>query len=558
MDASSARYDFDCIVIGSGFGGAVTACRLAEGNRRVLVLERGDSYPPGSFPRTPLATSTNVWDPKQRLYGMFDIWSFRKFEAIVSSGLGGGSLIYANVMLRKPEAWFRGDGAASESWPLDYADLEGCYEKAERVLGATPYPYAERTAKSRQLRDAAPAAGLTWQPAPLAVSFSPPGQPLGLQIGRPGDNLHQVPRTTCRLCGECDVGCNSGSKNSTDLTYLSTAWRHHATIKTLHEVRLIKPIDGQGPGYEVVARRHRPPKERWCRDGEATPPERVSFTARTVVVAAGALGSTYLLLRNRARLPDLSTRLGTQFCCNGDYLGFIRAPKARVFDASRAPVITSYLTTTDRGTGEPAASAGIGRDFVIQDGGYPVLADWFSESLGIRPVGRVLQVAWTLLQARLTSSPRTEISGRLAEIVGDSRRSRGVVPLLGMGRDVPGGQMQLRDDSLDISWKQAYSDPVFRSIRSSMVALASSLGGGFYDGPSSMFSRLLTVHPLGGAPMGADVDHGVVDSYGEVFNYPGLFVVDGSVMPGPVGVNPALTIAALAERFSARVLERSA
>src|SRR3954468_3768469 len=99
MDASSGRYDFDCIVIGSGFGGAVTACRMAEAGRSVLVLERGDRYPPGKFPRTPLATSTNVWDPSQRLYGMFDIWSFRKFEAIVSSGLGGGSLIYANVLL---------------------------------------------------------------------------------------------------------------------------------------------------------------------------------------------------------------------------------------------------------------------------------------------------------------------------------------------------------------------------------------------------------------------------------------------------------------------------
>lgn len=106
MRASPCGYDFDCIVIGSGFGGAVMACRLAESGRRVLVLERGERYPPGSFPRTPLATSTNVWDPKQRLYGLYDMWSFRKFDAIVSAGLGGGSLIYANVMLRKPEAWF--------------------------------------------------------------------------------------------------------------------------------------------------------------------------------------------------------------------------------------------------------------------------------------------------------------------------------------------------------------------------------------------------------------------------------------------------------------------
>src|SRR4051812_19378299 len=118
--------EFDCIVIGSGFGGSAVACRVAEQGRSVLVLERGQPYPPGSFPRTPLEMSTNFWDPSQTLYGLFDIWSFRRFDAVVSSGLGGGSLIYANVLLRKPEAWFVRDVAGSEAgeyWPLEYAEL---------------------------------------------------------------------------------------------------------------------------------------------------------------------------------------------------------------------------------------------------------------------------------------------------------------------------------------------------------------------------------------------------------------------------------------------------
>lgn len=553
MGASPCSYDFDCIVIGSGFGGAVMACRLAEAGRRVLVLERGERYPPGSFPRTPLATSTNVWDPKQRLYGLYDMWSFRKFDAIVSAGLGGGSLIYANVMLRKPEAWFarEADGPASEFWPIGYDDLDECYSKAEHVFGVTTYPYTDSTAKTRQFRDATESAGLKWRPAPLAVSFSPPGRPLGVEVESGAGNLHQVPRTTCRMCGECDVGCNSGSKNTTDLTYLSTAWRHGARIETLHEVRQIRPI--AGGGYEVVARRHQPPEPRWERGGDAVP-EVVTFNARTVVVSAGALGSTYLLLRNRPRLPDMSPRLGSKFCGNGDYLGIISARRS-VFDASRAPVITGYLAGDDA---DPSGGTAPSRGYVIQDGGYPVLTDWLNESLGIRPVGRVVQAAWTILRARLTNASRTEISARMSQVVGESRRSRSVVPMLGMGRDLPGGEMSLLGGDLDISWKQAFSDPVFRPIKDSMVAVAKAMGGRFHEGPSSLLSRMISVHPLGGAPMGVDVDHGVVDSYGEVFNYPGLFVADGAVMPGPVGVNPALTIAALAERFSTRVLERSA
>lgn len=552
--------DFDCIVIGSGFGGAAMACRLAEAGRRVLVLERGDRYPPGSFPRTPLASSTNVWDPSRRFYGMYDIWSFRRFEAIVCAGLGGGSLIYANVLLRKPEAWFprEADGEGSEFWPLGYADLEECYGKAEQMLGVTGYPNSDTTAKTRLFRDTAAAAGLEWRPAPLGVSFSPPGQPLGLPVDKPGDNLHGVTRTTCRLCGECDVGCNSGSKNTTDLTYLSSAWRHQARIETLHEVRQIRPLSDGRVGYEVLARRHHPPKQRWDRSGEAAPPDHVRFAARTVVVSAGTLGSTYLLLRNRPRLPELSRRVGSKFSGNGDYLGFIGAPGRGVFDSSRAPVITGYLAQPGQGPESLALSTRPTRGYIIQDGGYPVLAEWLSETLGVKPIGRLAQALWTIARARLTNSPRTEISGRLSELIGDSRRSRDMVPMLGMGRDLPGGQMRLRDGYLDIGWQQAFSQPVFGPLKDAMVAVAEAMGGRYHDGPSSLLSRMITVHPLGGAPMGVDADHGVVDSHGEVYGYPGLFVADGSVLPGPAGVNPALTIAALAERFSTRVLERTA
>jgi cholesterol oxidase len=560
MVGTQVSYDYDCIVVGSGFGASAVACRVAEGGRRVLVLERGDRYPPGTFPRTTLGSSTNVWDPSAGLFGLFDIWSFRKFEAVVSSGLGGGSLIYANVMLRKPAEWFVQEttGEHAEYWPVTAADLDESYRRAEEMLGVTPYPYVDTTTKAREFRDAAQRADLAWRVAPLAVSFSPPGEPPGMPLGQCSDNLHGVPRTTCRLCGECDIGCNYGSKNTTDLTYLSVAARHEAEVRVLHEVRQIRQLpDGQA-GYRVTAVQHAIPEPRWDRTGPPSIPEPRAFTARTVVLGAGSLGSSYLLLRNRVFLPRLSSRLGTKFCGNGDYLGFVSSGETRVLNSTSGPVITSYIYGLDDLDGAVADAADPGeRGFIVQEGGYPTVADWLSEFLGLRPVSRVAKVLTQLARARLTDTPRTEISALLSEAIGDARRSRGILPMLGMGRDLPGGRMTLRDGYLQISWNTQYSRRVFRRIQAAMRQVAEQLDGRFLQGPSSLLSRMVTVHPLGGVPMGVDANHGVVDSYGEVFGYPGLFVSDGSVMPGPVGVNPSLTIAALGERFSERVLDRT-
>ncbi len=558
MASTQVAYDYDCVVIGSGFGASAVACRVAEGGKSVLVLERGDRYPPGTFPRTTLGSSTNVWDPSAGLFGLFDIWSFRKFEAVVSSGLGGGSLIYANVMLRKPTEWFaqETEGDDAEFWPVTAAQLEGPYQRAEAMLGVTPYPYVGTTTKTREFRDAARRAGLAWQEAPLAVSFSEPGAPSGMPLGDRSDNLHGVPRTTCRLCGECDVGCNYGSKNTTDLTYLSVAAQHQATVRVLHEVRQIRPLPDGQRGYRVTAVQHAIPEPRWDRTGPPSIPEPHTYTARTVVLGAGALGSSYLLLRNRIFLPHLSSRLGTRFCGNGDYLGFVSSGETRVLDSTHGPVITSFIYGGDDLDAGGSGAVPGRRGFVLQDGGYPAVADWLSEFLGLKPVGRVAKVATQFARARLTNTPRTQISALMSQAIGDARRSRGILPMLGMGRDLPGGVMILRDGYLQISWNTHYSQRVFHRIQTAMREVAVQLDGRFLRGPSTLVSRMVTVHPLGGIPMGVDIDHGVVDSYGEVFGYSGLFVSDGSVMPGPVGVNPSLTIAALGERFSEKVLDR--
>lgn len=535
------RFEFDCIVIGSGFGGSVMAHELAERGHRVLVLERGKAYPPGGFPRTPLGNSTNVWDPSEDLYGLFDLWSFKQFHAIVSSGLGGGSLIYANVMMRKPPHWF------DNAWPVTPAELAPHYDAVEEMLDVTDYPYVEATLKTAAMRRAAAQADLPWAPAPLAVSFSGADKPLGLPIGNRKRNIHLAPRTSCIQCGQCDAGCNSGSKNSMDHTYLSSrALRRHATIEKLHEVRIVRPVNG---GYQVRGYVHQPPDPEWDRRRPPPPREEFDFRARCVVLAAGSLGSTFLLLRNRANLPLLSRQLGTRFSGNGDYLGLLRTRPERVLESSRGPVITGYFPHGIN-PGDPTDGQ---RGHVVQDGGYPVLGDWLYELIRPNTIKRLAKLGAAQLRAQWTGTSRARVSALVADAIGDSTHSRGLVPLLGMGQDVANGTMTLRNGELAVTWDEASTRETFEAIEATMSRVAEGLDAKFLKVRSSGLSRRITVHPLGGVPMATSIADGVVDPYGEVFGYPGLFVADGSVVPGPVGVNPALTIAALAHRFSDRV-----
>src|SRR5438067_2331546 len=200
---NGAQDHFDAVVVGSGFGGSVTAFRLAEAGQRVCLLERGRPYPPGSFPRSPAAMSRNFWDPSEGLYGMFDVWSFSGIDALVSSGLGGGSLIYANVMLRKDEHWFAHDDG--EYWPIDRADLELHYDRCERMLAVQKYPLAHQpyssTAKTRAFEAAARRRGYDWFLPDLAVTFANEGDPPvpGEPIREAEPNLHGRTRYTCRL-----------------------------------------------------------------------------------------------------------------------------------------------------------------------------------------------------------------------------------------------------------------------------------------------------------------------------------------------------------------------
>lgn len=562
----AAPEHFDVVVVGTGFGGSVVAQRLAAADRRVLVLERGKRYPPGSFPRSPIGFKRNLWDPSEGLHGLFDLWSFSALDALVSSGLGGGSLIYANVLLRKDEHWFvspDAPGPGGEAWPLRRDDLEDHYDRVEKAIGVQQYPLEhapyDQTPKTLAFKAAAEERGMDWFRPPLAVTFANPGEApaLGEPIVERRPNIHGRPRETCRLVGECDVGCNYGAKNSLDYTYLTEAWHDGADIRTRCEVREFGPREGGG--WTVHYIEHTPEREGSQTRTDGLP--RVTVTADHLVLSAGTLGSTYLLLRNRAALPGLSPRLGDGFSGNGDLLAFAarctergmdgaRAP--RLIDAARGPVITSAIRVAD----ELDGSGRRGRGFYVEDAGYPEFVSWVLQAVDApNALAKGLSVLAHLVRTRLAHG-NEDVSAEVSELLGDCHLSSGALPLLIMGRDVPDGRMSLAGDRLEVDWrKDRGSRRYFDEAREVAQELCDVLGGQFLDNPLWLLSRVITVHALGGCRMGRTDAEGVVDPFGRVFNLPGLHVADGSVMPGPVGANPSLTIAALADRCADAMID---
>ena len=531
---------FDVVIVGSGFGGSVIAYRLSQ-KLDVCLLERGKRWPPGSFPRTPYEFSRALWDPSEGRHGLYDLWSFGDLGALVSSGLGGGSLIYANVILKKPESWFvEADGAI---WPITYEELEPHYECVRPFLNPVEYPYADETPKTRAFNDAAETLGLDLFPPPLAVTFAKSGEKPkpGIPFDEPAENLHNAQRYTCRLVGECDVGCNFGSKNSLDFTYLSKAER--LRIHCRHEVKSFEPYND---GFRIEVADHTNAEEGSPRTGP--PAWRVLF-AKRLVLSAGALGTPYLLLRNRSAFPNLSPRLGTRFSGNGDFLAFAaRSPIP--MEPSRGPVITAAVRIPDSREG------GIGPGHYVEDGGYPDFLAWVGYMFAaprIAWAGRrtALKLAW----GKLIGRPDSNISGDAGELLGSPRLAGGTLPMLGMGRERPQGRMRLRNGLLDVEWSFPEAAAYFDYVRSTVRDVALELGAEFEDDILWKLSRSITVHPLGGCPMGATAQEGVVSpANGEVHNYPRLHVTDGSVMPGTVGANPSFTIAAVANRFSDAIL----
>lgn len=349
------REAYEAMVIGTGFGGSVAACRLAQAGVDVAVVERGRGWPLGSFPRDSSRLDDGwLWSCG---HGLYDASSSGDILAVRAAGYGGGSLVYANVAARPPTEVFA-------SWPAPYSreHLEPYFDLAAHMLAVSPAPNDLRTGapplKTRLMQLAAERVDREdgfFHPN-LAVTFAADGQPAGTrrQVG--------LPQAACTFCGECDIGCNEGAKNTLDRNYLAVAEASGAAVGTrteaLHIARTGSARGGDGPRYRVRLREHGHPGA--GRDGV----ER-DVTARYVFVCAGALGSTELLLRSRDQyrtLPDLPPALGEGYSGNGDFLTFgFDLPEAA--DPVAGPTITTAsVVRADTDAGQ--------KWFVIEDGGF--------------------------------------------------------------------------------------------------------------------------------------------------------------------------------------------
>ena len=521
--------DHDAIIIGSGFGGSVTACRLAEAGFRVLVLERGRRWDRTNYPRKP--GDAWWWDPErpEAHNGWIDLRIFRHIAVAQGAAVGGGSLIYANISTEPhPDVFNRG-------WPpeITWDGLQASYAKVVQMMGVRPVPQGQWPPRMKLMQEAATkiGAGDRFRPLDLAVSFddeldtSKPGS-LTPAASRRFVNAQGVEQGYCVHLGNCDIGCEVDARNTLDRNYLARAEKLSAEVRPLHLVRAIEPAEG---GYRVHFDRL---NHGSCEPGSAT--------AAIVIVAGGSLNSTELLLRCRdatKTLPNISDFLGHNWSSNGDFL-------TPALYADREPMpwlgptITSRIDFLDRSEAR--------QSFWVEDGGFPnLLRDMLAQrTTAHKGLGRVLHVI------------RDEVA-KLGPL-------QHVMPWFAQGVDAGNGTLRLRrkwwvwgKQHLDLDWDIAESEALIDAIVAMHKRLTAATGGTAIVPPTwSALKYLVTPHPLGGCGMGVTREDGVVDHRGAVFGYPGLYVIDGAIVPEPLGVNPSRTIAALAERAAGMIIDK--
>jgi cholesterol oxidase len=519
---------YEAIVVGSGFGGAVAACRLAQAGVDVAILERGRRFEPGSFPRparpylgsVALRHDVMSWDQG----GVYDVRPLNDVLVVQAAGYGGGSLIYANVQMRPPSDVFE------DGWPRGYsrAALDPYYDLVAHMLDVRPVEpdpaTGELPPKTRLMEDAATRLGRRAQffRPNIAVRFEGAGE-------APTPNKFGALQSGCLHCGECDIGCNVGAKNTLDLNYLAVAESMGADVGTGSEVTWIAPNED---GFEL---RFRDPHDH---GRERT------VAAREVFLCLGAVNTTELLLRCRDQyrtLPRLSPRLGSGYSANGDFLALGIAPSPS-FHAVHGPTITTACVF-DRRDGSDRVW------FVVEDGGY---SSYLAPLVPALSPARLARLLGRELQGRLAHHAETFAS--LLEEEGDA-----TAVLLVMGRDSADGRIELRGrrHRLHVRWDTPSNHGLYAAETAACNELVTALGGRMALAPNWRFlGQPNAVHNLGGCRMAEDEGEGVVDPEGHVFGYPGLHVLDGAIMPVAVGANPSHTIAAVAERCVEAAIRR--
>jgi cholesterol oxidase len=540
------RPHYDFVVIGSGYGGSIAASRLAAASLpqpvSVCLLERGREWPVGTFPDT--------WEkilPAQRSrfnpLGLYELVTGRDISVIKGSGLGGTSLVNANVAIVPEPEVFQLAG-----WPasLNLAVLAPYYERARQVLAATPHPRATDLLKVQALQRRAAEIGGPVVALNLAVNFAIDGQ-----------NPHGVPQKPCIDCGDCVTGCNVGAKNTLAMNYLPMAAAAGAEIYTQAQVDWLRKLPGGG--WQIHGTHFR----------NVFTHEPFQLTGANVVLAAGAINTTEILLRSEAQGLAVSPRLGSGFGGNGDFFGL----------AYNGNFPTNVLGFGNRPQ-SPRAAFAPGPTIVAgvrYDGSRPADQRFLIEDLSF-PSGYV--DAARLAFAGLPGED-TDAGDEVAEAQRRARDRNPFVPAgadgalnhsmlyLCMGFDDARGSIVLERTPFDpagrprIVWDEVGRQAVFSQVNDEVRQHARAQGATFIAAPLWTWfgaRHLVTAHPLGGCPMGEDFHQGAADGFGRVFArdgevHDGLLVTDGSLVPSSLGANPFLTICALAERIVERRID---
>lgn len=551
---SELESHYAVVVVGSGYGGAITASRLARAGQQVCLLERGREVLPGEYPRTETEFVKEVevhFDPEGggdvgNPSGMFELHRGGEVCVVTGRGLGGTSLINASVSLRPDPRVF-----LDPRWPQALREdvegrLEDGFTQAEHMLRPTPYPKsAPPLASMSALERSAQKLGGTFKRPPLAVTFEE------------GVNAAGVRQPGCTLCGDCITGCNAGAKNSVLMNYLPDAHRHGARIFTEVSVRYLAR---DGARWRIYYRPTGSGRERF------SAPD-LWLTADRVVLAAGTLGTAEILLRSKALGLPLSGRLGQGFSNNGDVMAFgynTDIPIHGVGHGPHEPEGREPVGPTISAIIDDRATLRQEDGMVIENGAIP-------GAMG-RPVTHLLAAA-----AALSGQGADRGLGDTLEKLGRAAESavrgpyhgamRNTQTFLVMSHDDAAGELRLSEDRVRVHWPDVGLQPVLTRVDERLRRATEALGGTFVRNP--LWSRLtgheiLCTHPLGGCVMAERAEEGVVDHEGRAFAGPsgtdvheGLYLSDGSVIPRPLGANPLLTISAVAERCVALMAQRN-
>jgi cholesterol oxidase len=529
MDASQDGFDFDWLVIGSGFGGSVSALRLAEKGYSVGVLECGRRFADDEFPRSTADLKRYFWNPRVGMKGIFRLTTFKDISVVSGCGVGGGSLGYANTLYVPPKAFFEDrQWAEMQDWE---AELAPHYEEAQRMLGVVQNPHEDPA--DQLLRELGEELGVgdTYKKTPVGVFFGEPGK----TVADPYFGGEGPDRTGCLLCGRCMVGCVHGAKNTLVKNYLYFAEKRGAHVMAERTVTDIRPFgspDG-AEGYEVASER----SGSWLRR------DRRVHHARGVVVAAGPLGTNKLLQRCRlgGSLPRISSRLGELVRTNSESILTVTVPEDYPDDLIKRVAITSSIYP-DPNTHIETVTYGNDGDSMHRL--YTLLV-----GDGTR-LTRPLKLLWQILL-----HPK-----RLAKVLFPKHWSRRTIILLVMQTLDNAIALRPRKGPFGTFWLQTEQDPerptpTFIPVANKAAEWFAQRTGGIAQSAltEALFNIPTTAHILGGAVIAADSQQGVVDARQRVFGYENLLICDGSAIPANVGVNPSLTITALAEHAMTHV-----